>query len=185
MESEPQSSQEASCLSSNHWIRGDASLSTQSLSLTHTVCTLTNSSRMTVGSARGSQLTPWCVWKWLHSLHRHAGSNLWCGMLKLNLAHWSTTHLALHASHEWLSVTVCVCVSRLLVSGGPVPGAGASLCWSHGVSPGQGPWSCHSGGLCPPQTSQLPARLAHTLQWERLVEILHIVQCWVQRNCSI
>lgn len=83
------------------------------------------------------------------------------------------------------SLYVCVGVYRLLVSRGPVPGAGTSLRWSHGVSPGQGPWSCHSGGLCPPQTSQLPARLAYTLQWKRLVEFWHIIQCWVQHKHTV
>lgn len=83
------------------------------------------------------------------------------------------------------SLYVCVCFYRLLVSRGPVPGAGTSLRWSHGVSPGQGPWSCHSGGLCPPQTSQLPARLAYTLQWKRLVEFWRIIQCWVQHKYTV
>lgn len=50
-------------------------------------------------SGRDSTLLQW-----------HAGPNLWWGRPRLNLAHCSTTHLASHAIHEWLSITVCVCL---------------------------------------------------------------------------
>lgn len=115
----------------------------------------------------------------------HAGPNL-CGRPRLNLAHHCTTHLAF-ACQSWMSLSqcICVCLSRLLVSGGPVPGAGASLCWSHGVSPGQSTWSCHSRGLCSPQTSQLPASLAYSLQWKRSLEILETSLQSVFFECNI
>lgn len=173
-----QSSHEGSCLSSKSYIPKSEVMLLCHHSLSHSH--MQSAHKHILAGWLWAQLEdpswPLVVWNWLHSLHWHAGPNLWSSRLRLNLAHRSTTHLALHASHEWLSVPlcVCVCVCRLLVSGGPVPGAGASLCWSHGVSQGQSPWSCHSGGLCPPQTSQLPAGLAYTLQWKRLVEILDI-----------
>ena len=109
-----QPSHEGSCLSSKSYIpKSEAMLLCHhSLSPSH----MQSAHKHILAGWLWAQLEdpswPLVAWIWLHSLRWHAGPNLWCGRLRLNLAHRSTTHLALHASHEWLSVppSVCVCV---------------------------------------------------------------------------
>lgn len=107
-----QSSHEGSCLSSKSYIPKSEVMLLCHHSLSHSH--MQSAHKHILAGWLWAQLEdpswPLVVWNWLHSLHWHAGPNLWSSRLRLNLAHRSTTHLALHASHEWLSVPLCVCV---------------------------------------------------------------------------